>query len=63
MMVIELFGRNYARDLIYGGSSGDSFTTYNAGNNNTSAYLNLELNLDVNISNPTNYLDKDILED
>lgn len=44
--------------LVYGGSSGDSFTTYKIGNNNTSAYLNLELNLDVHISNPTNYLDK-----
>ena len=43
--------------LVYGGSSGDSFTTYKIGND-TSAYLNLELNLDTNISNPTNYLDK-----
>ena len=43
--------------LVYGGSADDSFTTYKIGNN-TSAYLNLELNLDSNINNPTNYLDK-----
>ena len=43
--------------LVYGGSSDDSFTTYKIGND-TSGYLNLELNLDTNISNPTNYPDK-----
>lgn len=47
--------------LVYGGSSEDSFATYEIGNNNTttiSAHLNLELNLDMNISNPTHYLDR-----
>ena len=45
--------------LIYGGSSEDSFTTYKIGNNtNTSAYLNLELNLDTNICNSIHYLDR-----
>ncbi len=43
--------------LVYGGLSDHSFATYKIGNE-TSAYLNLELNLDTNISNPTNYLDK-----
>jgi catechol 2,3-dioxygenase-like lactoylglutathione lyase family enzyme len=43
--------------LIYGGSSDDSFTTYKIGNN-TSAYLNLEINPNTNTGNPTNYLDK-----
>ena len=44
--------------LVYGGSSDDSFTTYKIGDNNTSAYLNLELNLDTNICNSTHYLDR-----
>jgi len=42
--------------LVYGGSSNDSFTTYRIGNDNTSAYLNLELNQNIHISNPNNYL-------
>ena len=42
--------------LVYGGSSNDSFTTYRIGNDDTSAYLNLELNRNINISNPNNYL-------
>ena len=42
--------------LVYGGSSNDSFTTYQIGNDNTSAYLNLELNQNIHISNPNNYL-------
>lgn len=45
-------------NLVYGGSSGDSFTIYKIGNNDTSAYLNLELNLGTNISNSDNYPDK-----
>ena len=43
--------------LVYGGSAVDSFTTYKIGSDNTSAYLNLKINLAV-ISNPTNYLDE-----
>jgi catechol 2,3-dioxygenase-like lactoylglutathione lyase family enzyme len=35
--------------LVYGGSATDTFTTYQIGNNNISAYLNLELNPDTNI--------------
>ena len=42
--------------LVYGGSADDSFTTYKIGN--PSSYLNLELNLDSNINNTTNYLDQ-----
>ena len=44
--------------LVYGGAATDTFTTYQIGNNNISAYLNLELNLDTNISNSTQYLDR-----
>ena len=39
--------------LVYGGSSNDSFMTYRIGNDKISAYIgNLELNRNINISNP-----------
>ena len=44
--------------LVYGGSSNDSFTTYQTGNDNSSAYLNLELDANIATSHPNNYLER-----
>ncbi len=44
--------------LVYGGSSTDSFTTYQIGKDNPPIYLNLELISNADGSNPNNELDK-----
>ena|SRR4029079_9686831 len=45
--------------LICGGSSNDSFTTYQIGKDNTSSYINLELNTAItNYNDPDNDVDR-----